>query len=43
MLMADGNEAMNATVCIIIYTASDALLLIKQKVSTPYKSTARTK
>jgi len=43
MLMADGNKAMDATVCITIYTASDALVLIKQEVSTTYKPTARTK
>ena len=43
MLMADGNKATDTNVCICIYTASDALVLIKREMSTPYKPTARTK
>jgi hypothetical protein len=30
MLMTDGNKALDATVCVCIYTASDALALIKR-------------
>jgi len=43
MLMADGNKPMDAAVCVCIYRASDALVLIKHETSTPYKPTARTK
>jgi len=43
MLLADGNKAMVATVCLCIYTTSDALVITKQERSTPFKHTARNK